>query len=69
MATLLLCYWVVVSRSPFIFERYFLTMGPLITVMVLSDGRVRLELSPKVSQVEFRNMTGPDGVTQQVPDE
>ena len=49
----------------------FLDAGIILDVrpFVLSDGRVRLELSPKVSQVAFRNMTGPDGVTQQIPDE
>lgn len=38
LAVLIICYWLVVSRSPFIFERYFLTMGPLITIMTLMDG-------------------------------
>jgi len=36
---------------------------------VLADGQVRLELSPKVSQVAFRDVTSPDGSTQQIPDE
>lgn len=36
---------------------------------VLKDGRIRLELSPKISQVSFRNVTAPNGTTQQIPDE
>lgn len=44
IAAILLSYWLLVSRSPFIFERYFLTMGPLITLMVLIDGRLLYEI-------------------------
>ena len=44
LAILLLCYWVVVTRSPFIFERYFLTMGPLISIMILIDGNLLVRL-------------------------
>jgi type IV pilus assembly protein PilQ len=36
---------------------------------VLKDGRIRLELSPKVSQVSFRNVGSPNGSTQEIPDE
>jgi hypothetical protein len=38
LLTIIVCYWLVVARSPFLFERYFLTMGPLITIMLLVDG-------------------------------
>ncbi|MFT5289094.1 MAG: type IV pilus assembly protein PilQ [Planctomycetota bacterium] len=49
----------------------FLDAGIVLDVrpFVLKDGRVRLELSPKVSQVSFREVTQPDGSTQQIPDE
>lgn len=49
----------------------FLDTGIILDVrpFVLSDGRVRLELSPKVSQVTFRNVASPDGRSQQIPDE
>ncbi|MHC4828355.1 MAG: type II secretion system protein GspD [Planctomycetota bacterium] len=36
---------------------------------ILRDGRIRLELSPKVSDVVFRQVEGQDGVVQQIPDE
>jgi type IV pilus assembly protein PilQ len=36
---------------------------------ILRDGRIRLELSPKVSDVVFRPVEGQDGVVQQIPDE
>ncbi|MEO0630232.1 MAG: hypothetical protein AAFY46_05840, partial [Planctomycetota bacterium] len=36
---------------------------------VMKDGQIRLELSPKVSDVEFRDLTGAGGFTQQIPDE
>jgi len=36
---------------------------------VLKDGRIRLELSPKVSQVIFRNVISADGSVRQIPDE
>ncbi len=36
---------------------------------VLKDGRVRMELAPKVSQVVFRDVESQNGVNQQIPDE
>ena len=61
LATLLFCYWLVVSRSPFIFERYFLTMGPLITIMVLIDGHILYErlcgLGGKIEKFGLRSGT------------
>ncbi len=36
---------------------------------VNADGSVRLELKPKVSDVDFRVTEGADGITQQIPDE
>ena len=36
---------------------------------ILRDGRIRLELAPKVSQVVFREFESAEGVTQQIPDE
>ncbi len=36
---------------------------------ILADGRIRLELGPKVSRVTFREVEGLGGITQQIPDE
>jgi len=36
---------------------------------ILRDGRIRLELAPKVSQVVFREFESAEGITQQIPDE
>ena len=36
---------------------------------VLHDGRIRLELTPKLSDVTFRQVQGTGGVQQQIPDE
>lgn len=36
---------------------------------ILADGRIRLELGPKVSRVTFREVEGIGGITQQIPDE
>lgn len=36
---------------------------------ILRDGRIRLELAPKVSQVVFREFETAEGITQQIPDE
>lgn len=36
---------------------------------VMKDGRVRMELTPKVSKVVFREFESTTGVTQQIPDE
>ncbi len=49
----------------------YLDTGIILDVrpFILADGHVRLELSPKVSQVAFRDVTSPDGSTQQIPDE
>lgn len=44
LLTLVVCYWLIISRSPFIFERYFLTMGPLISIMLLLDGQLLVRL-------------------------
>ncbi len=31
-------YWVIVARTPFIFERYFIALSPVISMMLLLDG-------------------------------
>ncbi|MFT5284756.1 MAG: type IV pilus assembly protein PilQ [Planctomycetota bacterium] len=40
-----------------------------IRTFLLSDDRVRLELSPKISQVTFRKVAAPGGGLQDIPDE
>lgn len=49
----------------------FLDTGIALDVrpFILEDGQVRLELSPKVSTAEFRQVVGPTGGTQEIPDE
>ncbi len=36
---------------------------------ILSDGRIRLELAPKISKVTFRDVAAPGGGIQEIPDE
>lgn len=36
---------------------------------ILRDGRIRMEVSPKVSDVSFREIVGVSGLPQQIPDE
>ena len=36
---------------------------------VMQDGRIRLELSPKVSEVDRVELISPDGLVQEIPDD
>ena len=40
----LLAYFLLVTRSPFIFERYFLAMGPVLSLLVIVDGSILLSV-------------------------
>lgn len=43
---LVAAYCVIVARTPFIFERYFIALSPIITLVLLLDGFTFLDLRP-----------------------
>jgi hypothetical protein len=44
LTLLLLTWWLVVSRTPFIFERYFVLLGPVLIAMLIVDVSIFLDL-------------------------
>lgn len=61
----------IVVENQVLQEVSFIDTGILLDIrpFIMDDSRIRLELMPKVSEVEFREVTGLEGITQQIPDE
>jgi hypothetical protein len=58
LATVVVVYAFVVAQIPFLFERYFVVLGPLVSLMVVLDGRTLWEAARGARPARRRGLIG-----------